>query len=67
MDEEASRRKQNTSLLAQDGNDFKHRSWGLQGAKCRQNTVDRGHNRKNTGYYKGAPLLEWSTLWGHPR
>lgn len=52
MGEKASRKKPNMNLLAQDANDLKDGGWGLQGTKCRQNSGDRGHHWKYTGYHR---------------
>lgn len=67
MDAEASRRKQNRNLLAQDGNDSKYRGGGLQGAVKVQAEQCKVHNQENIRCHKNVLLLVSSVLWGHPR
>lgn len=42
-----------------------HTGGGLWGCKCREDS--RKSIIEETGYHKGALLLEWNMLWGHPR
>lgn len=64
MEAEASRRKQNRNLLAQDGNNSKYRGGGLRGAVKVQAEQRKVHNQENIRYHKGVLLLVCSILWG---